>query len=300
MDGFFHKNQIMKEQPINQCPVPNGILLIIGGKEDKGEAPETKIQKETSEPLLILRTFIALINKEKPRIAVVTTASSEGPEMFEDYIKAFSQIGDQTLEHIHHNTREEILNDDFAAQIKEVDAIFFTGGDQLKLTTLYGGTEFLLIIKQRYINDHLVIGGTSAGAMAMSTPMIYAGNEDVQQITGEIKVTTGLEFLKDVCVDTHFVDRSRMVRMAQVIASNPTCIGIGLEEDTAVIIKNGIEAEVSGSGILVLLEGDKITQSNTVTAGSDGKHAVSIRNLSMHLLSKGDTFSIKQNNPPHI
>jgi cyanophycinase len=290
----------MKEQPINQCPVPNGILLMIGGKENKGEEPRTKVQKETSEPLSILRTFIELINKEKPKIAVVTTASSQGPTMFEEYKKAFSQIGEQTLEHIHHNVREEILNDDSAKQIQEVDAIFFTGGDQLKLTTLYGGTSFLLSLKQRYINDHLVIGGTSAGAMAMSTPMIYAGNEDVQQITGEIKITTGLEFLKDVCVDTHFVDRSRMIRMAQVIASNPTCIGVGLEEDTAVIIKNGIEAEVSGSGVLVLVEGDKITKSNTETAGKDGKHAVSIRNLVIHLLAKGNTFIIKQNNPPHI
>jgi len=290
----------MKEQPINQCPVPNGILLIIGGKEDKGEAPTTKIQKETSEPLLVLRTFIELINKENPKIAVVTTASSEGSETFDDYKQAFAKLGVHTLEHIHHEVREQILNDDSAERIKEVDAIFLSGGDQLKLTTLYGGTEFLLILKQRYIKEFLVIGGTSAGAMAMSTPMIYAGNEEVQQIAGEIKITTGLEFLKDVCVDTHFIDRSRMVRMAQVIASNPTCIGIGLEEDTAVIIRNGIEAEVSGSGVLVLLEGDKITQSNTVAAGTDGKHAISIRNLSMHLLSKGDTFIIKQNNPPHI
>jgi cyanophycinase len=287
----------MKAKPINESPVPNGILFIIGGKENKGQAPASENQKENSKPLAVLRTFVEIIEKENATIALVTTPSSEGPEMFGDYKKAFTEIGGVNLEHIHHDVREEVLNDDSVDRIKKVDAIFFTGGDQLKLTTLYGGTDFLLTIKNRYINDHLVIGGTSAGAMAVSTPMIYAGNEDVQQLKGEIKVTTGLEFLKDVCVDTHFVDRSRMVRMAQVIASNPTCVGIGVEEDTAVIIRNGIEAEVAGSGIVVLLDGHHISQTNTM---SDGDAAISIRNISMHLLSKGDTFIIEQTNPPHI
>ena len=231
-----------------------------------------------------MNSFTSLINKKNASIAVITTASSQGPEMFGDYKKAFGQLGVQNLEHIHHNTREELLKDDAAERIKNAGAVFFSGGDQLRLTTIYGGSNLLFALKQKYIHEKIVIGGTSAGAMAMSTPMIYAGNQDVQQISGEIKITTGLEFLNDVCIDTHFVDRGRFVRMAQVIATNPTCIGIGIEEDTALIVKNGIEAEVCGSGIVIVIEGNEI----------------SIRNLKVHLLSKGDTFNIPQSNPPHI
>jgi cyanophycinase len=288
----------MKEKPVNECPVPNGILVIIGGKENKGESPTKEIQRENSEPLEVLKTFIANINKKKPSVLVVTTASSEGAEMFNDYKKAFAELEIQSLEHIHHETREDVLKDNLDDRIRNADAVFFSGGDQLKLTTLYGGTEFLFKLKQKYIKDRLVIGGTSAGAMAMSTPMIYAGNSEVQQISGEIKITTGLEFLRDVCIDTHFVDRGRFVRMAQVIATNPTCIGIGIEEDTAVVVKNGIEAEVCGSGIIIMIEGQGITQSNILDFGK--KDAISIRNLKVHLMSKGDSFIIPQSNPPHI
>ncbi|WP_207428980.1 cyanophycinase [Pedobacter sp. SYSU D00535] len=287
----------MQEQPVNECPAPNGILVIVGGKENKGEKPTKEIQKKNSEPLEILNSFLEVIGKENPAIGVVTTASSQPAEMFEDYQKAFALANVENVRHIHHENRDEVLNDD-NSWIRELDAVFFSGGNQLKLTSFYGGTNALLNLKQRYINDGLVIGGTSAGAMAMSTPMIYAGNQQVQQITGEIKVTTGLEFLKDVCVDTHFVDRGRVVRMAQVIATNPTCIGIGIEEDTAIIVRNGIEAEVAGSGIVIMIEGHNIRESNVLDFGLKG--AISIRNLSTHLLSKGDKFIIPQNNPPHI
>ncbi len=278
--------------------MPRGILVIIGGKENKGEDPEKEIQKENSQPLEILNSFVSLISGKKPSIAIITTASGEPAEIFEEYRKAFIELGYDNLEHIHHQSREDALNDDTAERIKAVDAVFLTGGDQLKLTTIYGGTDLLITLKERYINGGIVIGGTSAGAMAMSTPMIYAGNQDVQQITGAIQVTTGLEFLKDVCIDTHFVDRGRFVRMAQVIATNPTCIGIGIEEDTALIVKNGVEAEVAGSGIVIMIEGHEITQSNILNFGK--KDAISIRNLKVHLMSKGDEFVIPQSNPPHI
>ena len=288
----------MRAKPINECPVPNGVLVIIGGKENKGEEPTKEIQKENSEPMEVLNAFIYQIGKKNPVVAIVTTASSEPKEMFSDYHTAFAKLQVSNLEHIHHENREAALKDDLSELLKKTDAIFFSGGDQLKLTTIYGSTDFLFAMKEKYIREKLVIGGTSAGAMAMSTPMIYAGNQDVQQISGEIRITTGLEFLKDVCIDTHFVDRGRFVRMAQVIATNPTCVGIGIEEDTALIVKNGIEAEVYGSGIVIMIEGQEITESNILDFGR--KDAISIRNLRVHLLSKGDGFVVPQRNPPHI
>jgi cyanophycinase len=148
------------------------------------------------------------------------------------------------------------------------------------------------------VYEKIVCAGTSAGAMAMSTPMIYAGNDEVQEIGGMIKVTTGLQFLKDVCIDTHFVHRARFIRMSQVVVTNPTCIGLGIEEDTAVIVRNGLEVEVIGTGTVIIIEGFDITETNIEEFTSE--KLITIRDLKMHILSSGNRYDIPQNNPPHI
>ena len=289
----------MKIKPINDSPVPKGILVAIGGHENKGEGPEKETQMEIPNPLEILKIFVDLVRKESSVIEVITTASEEGAESFQDYQKVFSKLNVSRINHIHHSVRGDVLKDeDLVKRMQKADGFFFTGGDQLKLTSIYGGTDFLFKLKQRYIREKIVIGGTSAGAMALSTPMIYAGNDEVQQITGEIKITTGLELLKDVCVDTHFTDRNRFVRMAQVITSNPSCIGMGISEDTCLIIRNGHEVEVAGSGIVIILDGFHITGSNIIYFNEKAPFAV--QNLKMHMLTRGDRYLIPQNNPPHI
>jgi len=281
----------------NKRIVPNGTLMIIGGHENKGEKPEKKVQ-ETHRSREVLADFIQLTGKKEPVVEVITSGSSEGIESFKDYEKAFTALGVKQVGHIHHDKRVEALGSDLNNRIASADAVYFSGGDQLKLTSIYGGTEMLLKLKQRYINDQLILGGTSAGAMAFSTPMIFAGRREVQQIAGEVRVTTGLEFLKDVCIDTHFVDRARFVRMAQVIASNPTCIGIGIEEDTAIIVRNGREAEVTGSGVVIVVEGFNITDSNILNFGSGD--SIRIQNLNVSLLSKGSKYQIPQHSPLHL
>ena len=285
----------MKTKPVNDCPVPKGTLVIIGGKEDKTQ----KSKNETSDPKEVLSAFVSEIRKEKPTLEIVTTASSEGDELFKNYIPVFESLGVKQINRIHHNERGDVRKDpSLIDRLSKADAVFFTGGDQLKLTTIYGGTEMLFLLKQRYIKEHFVIGGTSAGAMALSTPMIYAGNQQKQQISGEVKVAVGLEFLKDVCIDTHFVDRSRMVRMAQVIATNPTSIGIGIEENTALIVRNGLEGEICGSGVIIVLDGRDIVSSNILDFGTHSP--LSIQGLKIDILSKENTFIIPQINPPHI
>ncbi|MCW3105975.1 MAG: hypothetical protein JWQ09_481 [Segetibacter sp.] len=287
----------MEEIRENTCPDPSGILVIIGGKEKKGAEPEGKITSENYKNSEILRIFIWLINKEDPVLEVITTASSEPEEVFKEYDKVFRAFGVNKVQHIHHLTREDVLNDEMTERVNQADAIFFSGGNQLLLTSIYGGTPFLTHLKEKYINTNLVIGGTSAGAMAMSSPMIYAGDEEVQQLGGEIKITAGLEFLRDVSIDTHFVHRGRFVRMAQVIATNPTAIGIGIEEDTAIIVRNGRDAEVIGSGTIIIIDGYNIRYSNAKEF--ENKEPVSIKNLRVDILKKGNKFTIEQINPPH-
>lgn len=287
-----------KNKHENHCPIPQGTLVVIGGKENKGEdAPENKKKPADFIKLEVLETFKNATHKKDPLIEVITTASAEGPESFQDYLRVFEKIGINKIGHIHHNTREEVLQDPMLERLKVADGIFFSGGDQLKLTAYYGGTRFLTYLKQRYISEALAVGGTSAGAMALSTPMIYAGNKEVQELGGEIKVTTGLEFLKDVCIDTHFVHRGRFVRMAQVVVTNPTCIGIGIEEDTAILVKEGLEMQVKGTGLVIVIEGFAISTSSIKEFSED--KPVTARDLKVHLLADGDTYIIPQVNPPH-
>jgi cyanophycinase len=283
----------------NSCPVPAGSLVIIGGKENKGaETPADRKAPEGFVPLEILGKFVDLLSQENPVVEVVTSASGEGEESFKEYRKLFIDLGIKEPGHMHHTSREQIAEQESIDRIRKADGVFFAGGDQLLLASLYGGSKLLTELKNRYISEKIVIGGTSAGAMALSTPMIYAGNAEVQQIGGAIKVTTGLEFLKDVCIDTHFVHRARFVRLAQVIATNPTCIGLGIEEDTAVVITEGTKAEVIGSGTVLVINGFDIKETSIAEFGNN--RPLSIRNLRVDILAKDDLFEIPQINPPHL
>jgi cyanophycinase len=287
----------MEKHKTEKCVVPNGVLVIVGGHENKGEKAEKKVQggHRSKE---ILAAFVQLAGIEEPIIEVITSASAEGEESFKDYQNAFNALGVKQIGHIHHDKRAEALGNDLIERLNNANAVYFSGGDQLKLTSIYGGTALLLRLKERYMEERLVLGGTSAGAMAFSTPMIFAGNQDVQQIAGEIKITTGLEFLKDVCIDTHFVDRGRFVRMAQVVATNPTCVGIGIEEDTGIIVRNGRDAEVTGSGVVIIIEGFNITDSNILNYGA--RASIQIHDLNVSILSKGSIYQIPRLNPPHF
>ena len=280
----------------DNCPTPKGILVIIEGKEEKSLITDTD-DDDAEKGMEILETFIKKINKADPVIEVITSASSEADESFVDYKNTFNRFKINNVKHIHHATRREVMDDDLSDRVNEADAFFFTGGDQLLLTSLYGGSKFLVRLKERYIHEEIVVAGTSAGAMAMSTPMIYAGSKENQQIVGEVKITTGLEFLKDVCIDTHFVDRSRFIRMAQVIATNPTCIGLGIEEDTAIVVTDGLKVEVIGSGLITVIEGNGIQETNIIKFSED--KSVNIMNLRVHLLGKGNTYTLLKLNPQH-
>ena len=281
----------------NSCPVPAGTLLVIGGAESKGEDPENHEAPHGYQPLSILKCFTELLHRKDASVEIITSASAEGAESFKEYKRCFKKLGLENVQHIHHTTRKEVLEDDLDQRIKDADGIFFAGGNQLLLTSLYGGTPMLTRLKEKYINHKFVVAGTSAGAMALSTPMIYEGSKEEEQITREIKITTGLEFIKDVCIDTHFVHRGRLVRLAQVVATNPTTIGIGIDEDTALIIRNGVETEVHGSGVVIVLEGFNISYTNIT--GSPEEPPISMRDLKLHILSPKDKYIIRQMNPPH-
>jgi cyanophycinase len=168
----------------------------------------------------------------------------------------------------------------------------FTGGNQLRLSMIFGGTEILSTLHERYLHEDFVIAGTSAGAMAMSNTMIYQGSSTESLLKGEVKITTGLGFLHNVIIDSHFVKRGRFGRLAQAVAGNPGCIGIGLGEDTGVLVTNGNNMEAIGSGLILIFDGHNIKHSNI--ADVEEGTPLSIENMIVHVMAKGNHFHIRQ------
>ncbi len=273
---------------------PKGILIPVGGAEDKGTDLELGIISRNNLNFFeigILRSIVKEIGLENPRIEVVTTASQIPDEVGENYLDAFGKLGCNNVGHMKIRNREDAMQKEYTDRLKQCDAIMFSGGNQLRLTSIFGGTEFFEILHQRYYNERFVIAGTSAGAMAMSNTMIYHGNASNAHLKGEVKITTGLAFIKDVIIDSHFNKRGRFARLAQAVAANPSAIGIGLGEDTGVIIHNGHEMEAIGSGAVVIIDGRHIRHSNI--ADIEEGMPISVENMIVHILEKGNRYNSK-------
>jgi cyanophycinase len=285
------KNKSNDSKP--SCPTPKGKLLAIGGKENKGTKPEEGSNQENNNnfaDMAILERFCKELKGENPLIVIVPTASSEPEEIGKDYITVFKKLGMGNLKVISITSREEANHPGNCKTFEQAAGVIFTGGDQLKLTSILGGTSCIEILKERYTQEEIIIAGTSAGAAAMSTPMIYSGKSEGGFIKGDVYITTGLEFMRDVAIDTHFISRGRISRMAQAIATNPQCIGIGLEEDTAILFTEGKEMEVLGSGLIIVVDGMGMSYTNISEV--DQGTPVSIRDLKVHMLGKGERYRL--------
>jgi cyanophycinase len=269
-------------------PRPKGRLLAIGGHEQRRAAEQDSASHEQSADFILQRFVDELPGRRT--VVVIPTASEEPDEAAQDYLDVFTALGVEQVEVHNIQSREQANSDETQAVIDRADGIMFTGGDQLRLTALIGGTRLLGRLTERYLHEPIIVAGTSAGATAMSTPMIYQGRNDAGFLKDEIHITTGLQLLRDVAIDTHFIKRGRMVRMAQIIATNPGCIGLGLEEDTAVLVTKGCDLEVIGNGIVVLLDGHACT-GNTIYEIAPGE-GFSIRDLRLHLLARGQRYTL--------
>jgi len=273
---------------------PKGSLIVIGGEVAlpldpdaegelvNGEKPETNAQ--------ILNTFCELLPDEKARIEVIPTASGIPKESFKRYKDAFSNLGFENVGNLDIRTREDAASAAKVKRVHKADGFLFTGGDQLRLTTVLGGTEFLNVLSKRYKETSVVIAGTSAGAMAMSDTMIYEGSSHEAMRKGEVKFSSGFGLLDNVIIDTHFVKRGRFGRLFQAVTSNPAVLGIGLGEDTSLLIKNGDIQEVIGSGLIVVVDGTTIRHTN-MAAIREGE-MISVENISIHVMVPGDKLHL--------
>ncbi|WP_324674964.1 cyanophycinase [Hymenobacter sp. GOD-10R] len=275
------------------CPPPKGLLIAVGGHENKGEAAERGSNQDRNNsfaPETILKRFCDELQGDDPLIVIVPTASGVPEESAADYQKVFAELGRQRTEVLDIRNRADTLRPEYLELVEQAAGIWFTGGDQLRLTGILGGTTILRRLKERYTHERIVLGGTSAGATALSTPMIYEGTNNAGFRKGEIAITTGLQFMRDVAIDTHFIARGRIVRMAQILATNLSCVGIGLEEDTAVVVHDGRELEVIGSGLVTILETREDTSTNIYDVAPETPFY--IRCLQLHFLSPGERYTL--------
>ncbi|MBC7868077.1 MAG: cyanophycinase [Gloeobacteraceae cyanobacterium ES-bin-316] len=273
-----------------------GKLIAIGGAEDKG----TSLEKGEIQPINlnffergILRRILQESGGSNSRIEIITTASMIPYEVGDNYMDAFGKIGCTNVGVMHIRNRGDVAKEEYVERIRNCNAVMFSGGNQLRLSSIFGGTAILEICLHRLANEeHFVIAGTSAGAMAMSNTMIYEGNAAMAHLKGEVKITTGLGFMDDVIFDSHFEKRGRFGRLAQAVAANPSCIGIGLGEDTGMLITGSNKMEAIGSGLVIIVDGHDIRHCNIADI-PDG-NPISIENLKVHFCEKGNGYLVNE------
>ncbi|HEX8561570.1 MAG TPA: cyanophycinase [Flavobacterium sp.] len=268
-----------------------GKLVIIGGAEDKGDAQEQRRDEENSRKDSILQRIVdESREKEKSRIEVVTSASRVPDEIGEDYIKAFGLLNATNVGVMKIENREEAGDKEILSRLKAADVVFFTGGNQLRLTSIIGGTPFFDILLKKLEQEHFIYAGTSAGAAAASESMIWQGSSADAIQKGEIKTSTGFGLVENVVFDTHFVTRGRIGRLFQIIVSNPKILGVGLEENSALLITSDGKMEAIGPGMTILVDGRHIRNTNLLEIREGVP--LSIDNMTLHVMSKTDIYDL--------
>lgn len=278
--------------------VPKGKLVIIGGAVDLGSS--LNYNENISHPHyikffeqgILRRVIVESAKAENSIVEVITTASQIPDIVGTEYIKSFNQLQVNNVNVLDIRSRTDAANTEYLDRISKADVVMFTGGDQLRLSSIFGGTKFLQILKKRYQEDDFLIAGTSAGAAAASTNMIYRGSSSEALVKGEVQITAGLGFVDSVIVDTHFVQRGRIGRLFYAVASNPGMLGIGLGEDAGLLITDGNCLEAIGSGLTILVDGRYISETSIydVEIGSP----VSIDGLRVHVMSLFDKYDLEK------
>lgn len=275
---------------------PKGKLVIIGGAVDKGSFTEKSFDKQVEKNLnffesgILKRIITESRHGKDSLIEIVTTASKIPREVGPEYAKAFKYLGAENVEVMHIEDREQAMDAHHLARLEKADVVMFTGGDQLRLTSILGGTVFHDILQRKYTEEEFIFAGTSAGAAAASNNMIYQGSSHEALLKGEVKITSGLGLIDDVIIDTHFVHRGRIGRLFQAVVGNPKVLGIGLGEDTGLLITGGTEMEAIGSGLVILVDGRHIKGTN-LTEVELGQ-PISIKNLVVHVMSMYDKYDL--------
>ncbi|WP_252231472.1 cyanophycinase [Clostridium sp. ZBS15] len=255
----------------------NGNLIIIGGGEDKEGKKE------------ILKRVCASIDKDKDILLIATIATEFPKEAAIKYKKAFGELKVKNIRVLDISERMDSFNEENVELIKNSSLIFFTGGDQLRITSLIGGSPIYSALKEAFKKGIFIVG-TSAGASVMSDTMIVEGSDEQSPRKCTLKMAPGLGLIKDVIIDQHFAQRGRIGRLLTGIAENPEVLGIGIDENTAIIVNQEGKIEVIGEGAVYFIDGSEITYTNV--SELYGEDILSMYNVKLHILTNSKKFDL--------
>ncbi len=268
--------------------VIGGHLLVIGGAEDKYNERR------------ILKKFLELAGGDKAEILIVPVAS-DFPEFAADiYVQAFRRLGVHNPRVLRATSRQDVISADAETLLDGVTGVFISGGDQMRLVSILGGTKFAERLRRMVEKTNIVLAGTSAGAAGMSTSMIVRGESTPHPQKNSVRLSPGLGFLKNIIIDQHFTERGRISRLVTAVSYNPYNLGIGIDENTAIILdKEGI-LEVYGGGTVTIVDGSQITYNEI--AEVDEHQAFSVCGVQLNILGEGliyDYFKRSPLQPPN-
>lgn len=260
----------------------SGNLIIIGGAEDKQGKRE------------ILKRVCDSIDKNNDTLLIATIATEYPKEAAAKYKRAFNELKVKNLKVLDISTRNDAFEESNVDLIKNCELIFFTGGDQLRITSLIGGTPVYDALRECLINGVFIVG-TSAGASVMSDTMIVQGNDDDSPRKCTLKMAPGLSFIRHVMIDQHFAQRGRIGRLLAGIAENPEVLGVGIDENTAIVVNDQGIIEVIGEGAVYFIDGSDISYTNVSELHCD--EVLSMHNVKLHILTNGNKFDLAKRSP---
>lgn len=260
-----------------------GHLLVIGGAEDKYNERR------------ILKKFLELAGGDKAEVLIVPVAS-DYPEFAADvYTQAFRNLGIANPRVLRATSRQDVFQANAGELLDGVTGVFMTGGDQMRLVSLLGGTEFATRLRRLARETDVVIAGTSAGAAGMSTSMIVRGESISHPRKDSVKLSPGLGFLKNIIIDQHFTERGRISRLITAVSYNPYNLGIGIDENTAIILDPDGVMEVFGQGSVTIVDGSGITYNEIAEVAEHD--SFSVCGVQLHILKDGLVYQYLERHP---
>ncbi len=260
-----------------------GHLLIIGGAEDKYNERR------------ILRKFVALAGGAEARVLIVPVAS-DFPEFSADvYMQAFRKFGLKHVSVLRATSRQEVMDADAEGLLRDATGVFISGGDQMRLASVLGGTHFARLLEARVRESDIVLAGSSAGAAGMSATMIVRGEPASHPHKNAVRLSPGLGILRNIIVDQHFTERGRLSRLVTAVSYNPRQLGLGIDENTAVIVAKDGTLEVYGEGTVTIVDGSGICYNDI--AEVEESQPFAICGIQLHILREGMRYDFAHRKP---
>ncbi|MEO0770366.1 MAG: cyanophycinase [Cyanobacteria bacterium J06649_4] len=254
-------------------------VMIIGGAEDKTNGCD------------ILKAFFESAGGCNATIGIIPSASREPAIVGDRYYQIFTSMGAQQVKVLDIRHRNECEEARWLNALHECSGVFITGGDQLRLRDLLGGTRLIDVIKEKLQRSELVLAGTSAGAAIMGEDMIAGGSSGESPNQSLVDLTNGLGFVPELLVDQHFHNRNRMARLLSAIAAHPDRLGVGIDEDTCVAMADDGTFQVLGKGTITVVDPGSLTHTNYSNTTENAP--LSLHNLRVHVLSSGNRYDYK-------